>query len=145
MGRRIRGEFMRMTEEQYQNLPLNQKKQGLQRFKKESDARVLGRLKSGAMNQTERRYSEHLESRKMRGEILWFKFDCINLRLAEKTFYKPDFFVMTSDNELQVHEVKGHWEDDALVKIKVASDMYPFLFKSVHWNSKNNAWDFREF
>lgn len=136
---------MRMTEEQYQNLPLNQKKQGLQRFKKKSDARVLGRLKSGAMNQTERRYSEHLESRKMRGEILWFKFDCINLRLAEKTFYKPDFFVMTSDNELQVHEVKGHWEDDALVKIKVASDMYPFLFKSVHWNSKNNAWDFREF
>lgn len=136
---------MRMTEEQYQNLPLNQKKQGLQRFKKESDARVLGRLKSGVMNQTERRYSEHLESRKMRGEILWFKFDCINLRLAEKTFYKPDFFVMTSDNELQVHEVKGHWEDDALVKIKVASDMYPFLFKSAHWNSKNNAWDFREF
>ena len=136
---------MRMTEEKYQNLSLNQKKQGLQRFKKESDARVLGRLKSGAMNQTERRYSEHLESRKMRGEILWFKFDCINLRLAEKTFYKPDFFVMTSDNELQVHEVKGHWEDDALVKIKVASDMYPFLFKSVHWNSKNNAWDFREF
>ena len=136
---------MRMTEEQYQNLSLNQKKQGLQRFKKESDARVLGRLKSGAMNQTERRYSEHLESRKMRGEILWYKFDCINLRLAEKTFYKPDFFVMTSDNELQVHEVKGHWEDDALVKIKVASDMYPFLFKSVHWNSKNNAWDFREF
>ena len=136
---------MRMTEEQYQNLSLNQKKQGLQRFKKESDARVLGRLKSGAMNQTERRYSEHLESRKMRGEILWYKFDCINLRLAEKTFYKPDFFVMTSDNELQVHEVKGHWEDDALVKIKVASDMYPFLFKSVHWNSKNNAWDCREF
>lgn len=136
---------MRMTEEQYQNLSLNQKKQGLQRFKKESDVRVLGRLKSGAMNQTERRYSEHLESRKMRGEILWYKFDCINLRLAEKTFYKPDFFVMTSDNELQVHEVKGHWEDDALVKIKVASDMYPFLFKSVHWNSKNNAWDFREF
>ncbi len=40
MGRRIRGEFMRMTEEQYQNLSLNQKKQGLQRFKKESDARV---------------------------------------------------------------------------------------------------------
>lgn len=136
---------MRMTEEQYQNLSLNQKKQGLQRFKKESDARVLGRLKSGVMNKTERRYSEHLESRKMRGEILWYKFDCINLRLAEKTFYKPDFFVMTSDNELQVHEVKGHWEDDALVKIKVASDMYPFLFKSVHWNSKNNAWDFREF
>lgn len=136
---------MRMTEEQYQNLSLNQKKQGLQRFKNENDVRVLGRLKSGAMNQTERRYSEHLESRKMRGEILWYKFDCINLRLAEKTFYKPDFFVMTSDNELQVHEVKGHWEDDALVKIKVASDMYPFLFKSVHWNSKNNAWDFREF
>lgn len=51
---------MRMTEEQYKNRPLNQKKLRLQRFKKESDARVLGRLKSGAMNKTERRYSEHL-------------------------------------------------------------------------------------
>lgn len=37
---------MRMTEEQYQNLSLNQKKQGLQRFKKESDARVAEILKN---------------------------------------------------------------------------------------------------
>ncbi|MBJ8474369.1 RusA family crossover junction endodeoxyribonuclease [Acinetobacter bereziniae] len=36
---------MRMTEEQYQNLSLNQKIRGLQRFKKESDARVLDELK----------------------------------------------------------------------------------------------------
>lgn len=52
---------------------------------------------------------------------------------------------MTKDFELQVHEVKGHWEDDALVKIKVAASLYPFSFKSVHWNEKNNAWDVREF
>ncbi len=97
------------------------------------------------MNKTERKYNDYLESKRMKGEILWFKFDCINLRLAEKTFYKPDFFVLTSDFELQVHEVKGHWEDDALVKIKVAAELYPFSFKSVHWNTKNNAWDVRHF
>ncbi len=45
MGRGIRGEFMRMTEEQYQNLSLNQKKQGLQRFKNESDALVADKIK----------------------------------------------------------------------------------------------------
>lgn len=36
---------MRMTEEQYQNLSLNQKKQGLQPFKKESDAEVADKIK----------------------------------------------------------------------------------------------------
>lgn len=45
MGRRIRGEFMRMTEEQYQNLSLNQKKQGLQSVSIEDGACVLDELK----------------------------------------------------------------------------------------------------
>ncbi|EII5854273.1 hypothetical protein ACSRBF_11225 [Acinetobacter baumannii] len=139
---------MRISEkelESIQNKRSNAQKGTLQSDKSKSDARVLGRLKQGAMNKTERKYNDYLESKRMKGEILWFKFDCINLRLAEKTFYKPDFFVLTSDFELQVHEVKGHWEDDALVKIKVAAELYPFSFKSVHWNTKNNAWDVRHF
>lgn len=85
---------MRITEQQLeaiQNKRNNAQKGTLQRDKIKSDARVLGRLKQGAMNKTERKYNDYLESKRMKGEILWFKFDCINLRLAEKTFYKPDF------------------------------------------------------
>jgi hypothetical protein len=30
---------------------------------------------------------------------------------------------MLADGQLQAHEVKGHWEDDARVKIKVAASL----------------------
>lgn len=92
---------------------------------------ALGRLKQGQMNDTERRYADLLELRKRAGEIVWYKFEGLKLRLADNTFYSPDFFVMTSEYELQVHEVKGAaaiFEDDAKVKIKVAAEMYPFPF-----------------
>jgi hypothetical protein len=54
------------------------------------------------------------------------------LRLADKTFYSPDFAVLTkADGTLEMHEVKGFWQDDARVKIKVAASIYPFKFIAV--------------
>lgn len=50
MGRRIRGEFMRMTEEQYQNLSLNQKNEGLQRLLSRSDAKVADKIKTANLS-----------------------------------------------------------------------------------------------
>ncbi len=92
---------------------------------------ALGRLKAGAMNKTEQRYADHLEARKQSGEIAWYRFEGIKLRLADSTFYTPDFAVMLADGQLEAHEVKGHWQDDARVKIKVAAEMYPFRFIAV--------------
>lgn len=89
------------------------------------------------MNRTEAAYADQLKLLERAGEIAWFEFDAIKLRLAPATFYTPDFFVMRSDGVLEVHEVKGTsrggpWvEDDAAVKIKVASEKYPFLFRMV--------------
>ncbi|RQT08933.1 DUF1064 domain-containing protein [Burkholderia contaminans] len=92
---------------------------------------ALGRLKVGAMNQTEHRYAGHLEARKRAGEVAWYRFEGVKLRLADNTFYTPDFAVMLADGQLEAHEVKGHWQDDARVKIKVAAEMYPFRFIAV--------------
>ncbi len=89
---------------------------------------ALGRLKTGAMNATERAYSVHLEALKQRGDVLWFKFEGIKLRLADNTFYTPDFAVLASDSVLELHEVKGHWQDDARAKIKIDADLYPMRF-----------------
>lgn len=89
---------------------------------------ALGRLKVGQMNKGEARYGDHLENMKQVGQILWYKFEGIKLRLADNTFYTPDYAVLASDGVLELHEVKGFWEDDARVKIKVAADMYPFRF-----------------
>lgn len=89
---------------------------------------ALGRLKTGQMNKTEERYAAHLEQLRIAGEILWYKFEAIKLRLADNTFYTGDFAVMAKDGVIEIHEVKGFWQDDARAKIKIAADMYPFRF-----------------
>lgn len=108
---------------------------------------AVGRLKTGVMNKTEGRYAEHLLKRKYAGEVLWLKFEGVKLRLADNTFYSPDFAVMLSNGQLEMHEVKGFWTDDARVKIKVAADIYPFKFVAVKERSKKNGggWEYEEF
>lgn len=102
------------------------------------------RRQPGQMNGWEKSYALHLEERKAIGEILWFEFDSIKFRLAEKTFYTPDFLVMNAKEELEIHEVKGHWEDDARVKIKVAADKFPMKFVGVTID-KLKGWVYEEF
>lgn len=104
---------------------------------------ALGRLKTGEMNRTEKAYAAYLEALKTQGAVAWFKFEGIKLRLADKTFYSPDFAVMLSNGELEIHEVKGFWQDDARVKIKIASEMYPFRFKAIQLKKKQ--WVVEEF
>jgi len=100
---------------------------------------ALGRLKVGAMNKTEAAYALHLEAAKSSGDVLWYKFEGVKLRLADNTFYSPDFAVMLSDGQIEMHEVKGFWADDARVKIKVAADLYPFRFIAVKVRAKKDG------
>lgn len=108
---------------------------------------ALGRLKVGAMNKTETSYGAHLESQKQAGLVAWYKFEGIKFRLADNTFYTPDYAVMLTNGQLQAHEVKGHWEDDARVKIKVAADMYPIEFIAIRVKPKKDGggWEREEF
>lgn len=109
--------------------------------------RALGRLPVGTMNKTERAYSDYLAMQQAAGEILWFKFEAVKLRLADNTFYSPDFAVMGKSGVLEMHEVKGFWEDDARVKIKVAAALYPFVFVAVKVQAKKRGggWEREEF
>lgn len=100
---------------------------------------ALGRLKAGAMNKTEQAYAADLELARAAGAVAWFKFEGVKLRLADSTFYTPDFAVMLADGQLEMHEVKGFWEDDARVKIKVAAELYPFRFVAVTARAKKHG------
>lgn len=91
--------------------------------------RARGRHKPGQMNSTEKAYAIHLESLKFSGAVEWYAFEAIKFRLADNTFYTPDFIVMMACGALEAHEVKGHWEDDARVKIKVAAEHFPLQFR----------------
>lgn len=91
-----------------------------------------GRLKQGVLNKTESAYEEHLKLLMTAGEILWYSFEGLKFRLADNTSYTPDFAVMKKDGQIELHEVKGAeaiFRDDAKVKIKVAAETYPFVFK----------------
>lgn len=109
--------------------------------------RALGRLKTGDMNKTEAAYDRHLEGLKATGDVLWHKFEGLKLRLADNTFYTPDFAVMRADGAIECHEVKGHWSDDARVKIKIAASLYPFRFVAIRANAKRRGggWEVEEF
>lgn len=102
------------------------------------DYRALGRLPSGQMNKTESAYAAHLESLRRSGDILWWKFEGVKLRLAHNTFYTCDFMLLKRDGQVCMDEVKGYMTDDAAVKIKVAASMYPFQFRIIR--KKGSFW-----
>jgi hypothetical protein len=111
--------------------------------KKPNPMYALGRMKSGAMNKTEAAYFKYLQTLQQTGEVIWFAFEPMNLKLADKCFYRVDFMVMLKSGQLECHEVKGFWTDDALVKIKTAAVKFPFRFISVKLSK--GVWEMREF
>lgn len=100
------------------------------------------RPRAGEMNKLESSYAQYLFSLKIAGEIIDYWYEPFSMQLSKGCFYRPDFLVMYADLELQIHETKGHWEDDALVKIKVAAEKFPFRFKAI--KKTKQGWDIRE-
>lgn len=61
-----------------------------------------------------------------------------SLRLAAKTFYRPDFLVQSGET-LTIYEVKGFRRDDAMVKLKVAARLFP-CFRFVLVEREKGQW-----
>lgn len=101
------------------------------------------RRQPGAMNGMESRYAEHLEIRRLAGEVADWKFDRIKLRIAPKCYITVDFAVMLADGTVEFHETKGFMEDDAIVKLKVvAEDFWWFRFVIVKERPKREGGGF---
>lgn len=121
-----------------------------ERFKPKAEAAVKimnnrrprPRHEPGKMNKQEKAYSEYLEYRKHIKEITRWVFEPIKFRLADKTFYEIDFMVATPE-QIEFHEFKGHWEDDARVKIKVVAELFPeFQFVGVTMKSGSYQYEY---
>lgn len=125
------------TVDQYDQYMLH--RQGLPKAAQQA----LGRLLKPDMNKTEAAYERELYARVEAKEVLWYKFEAVKLRLADNTFYTPDFLVLTAERALECHEVKGFWRDDARVKIKVAASIYPFKFIAI--TKQKGRWSREEF
>lgn len=94
------------------------------------------------MNKTEAEYADALEARKACGEIVWWRYEAITLKLADNTRYTPDFLVMRPDGELQVHETKGSFiREDGWQKLKIAAGLFPFRFFLCQKRAKKDGGD----
>ena len=98
----------------------------------------------GVMNKTEAEYALTLAAKKAAGEIQNYWFECFKIKLADKTYYTPDFMVMANDDVWEAHEVKGFWEDDARVKVKVFAETYPIRVRCFTKRAKKNGGGWEE-
>jgi hypothetical protein len=113
--------------------------------------RAIAVMHQRGMNRVEQQYDKFLRDRLMVGEIRWALFEPIKLRLADKTWYTPDFLVVRNDWSFEAHEVKTEWstgkpgwEEDARVKIKVAAELFPLRFICACLR-RDGSWSFEEF
>lgn len=143
---------MRFTEEEFNQLQARQAKSKSPAPKQSTSKaklQALGRLKTGQMNKTESRFhAEWIAPRVLAGEIVWWCFEAITLKIAEDCRITIDFFIMLSSGELQAIDVKGSSAvvmDDALVKLKVAADKFPWPVAMVMPKKKTDGggWEFK--
>lgn len=104
------------------------------------------RKKAGEKNLYESYWGSVLESR---DDVFKVFYEGVKLRLADNTFYTPDFMVLMSDGSIEFHEVKGSWkapnQDDARVKIKVASAIHSWAtFRSIELTKRGGAFQAKE-
>ena len=110
---------------------------------------ALGRLPAGQMNKTEAAYARYLMAQQATGDVLWWAFEGLTLRLGNRCSYTPDFVVQRADRSIELHEVKGAraiFRDDARAKTRISASVFPFRLMAVYpTDSACCAWDIEEF
>lgn len=119
-------------------------------FKRRQARARLKRHVPGEMNGTEKKFLEEvILPQKETGEIREYWFEKFKFKLADNTWYTPDFVIQREDGELEVWEVKGGggWQDDARVKAKVMQSQFPLLLTGWTAQSKKQGggWEKEEF
>jgi len=106
------------------------------------------------MNKTESRFADYLEQLKHMKEIIDWRFEPLKFILAQNvkgarnaTTFLPDFLLVRPDcfEFMEVKAKSGDWtsvRDDALVKIKVVSEMFPWFRFTLAYYEKGE-WTFK--
>ena len=119
---------------------------------------AMGRLPQPEMNRTELRYSQYLDIIKLSGEIVYWGFEVLTVKLGTDLRFTPDFLVMYPSGRLEFHDTKGakkikagrragetkpYVKDDALVKARVTAAHFiiPMYFV---WPETNGTWGKKE-
>jgi len=76
----------------------------------------------------EEAYWRHLADLQAQGAIHSFALKPEKLRLADGSYYTPDFRVITNEGFVQFHETKGFMREAARVRLLVAAELHPYPF-----------------
>lgn len=91
------------------------------------------------LNKTERAYHQHLVCMNYQ----WLGVQNITLKLANDCRLTPDFAYLDKDGHLVMIDVKGFQREDALIKMKVAARMFPWIrFAIVKKDA--SGWNYKE-
>jgi hypothetical protein len=102
------------------------------------------------MNKTEIEYAQQLELQRLVGDILYWEFEKIKIRIGYRCWLNVDFFIQFADGHFEVHDTKGaqkrkngktyRAEDDAIVKARaLGSKQFPIPIYFVH-KGDNGEW-----
>lgn len=112
---------------------------------------VKGRYVKGVMNANEQAFAKVLDEMKLNGQVLWWAFEAITLKLAPKTTLTLDFAVIHSDLQFVFYEVKSGQKSgrpfvqgDAMPKMKMAAEKFPHFPIIVTWTHKNYGRKYEE-
>lgn len=109
----------------------------------------------GEPNKPEKRYIERLQLLQAAGEVVWWAYEPIRLRLAHGCFYTPDFQVITPTEtgayNLELHEVKVMWRvrggpdkpgilRDGRVKLHTAAELNPYYTFVLAIEQRDKSW-----
>lgn len=93
---------------------------------------------AGVMNKLEARYAAFLKEQEQLGYVAWWAYEPMKFKLADRTYWTPDFIIMRPDGAIEVHDTKGTTskagvkkpfaEEHSKIKIKACADKFPFRF-----------------
>jgi hypothetical protein len=105
------------------------------------------------MNKVERAYAECVLAPALAaGAIRGWKYESHNFRIADRTWFLPDFEVLCGDLSLELVEIKAlwgngkfGWKDDAIVKWKACRELYPwYRWRALAGRKKGSIWTWEE-
>lgn len=103
-------------------------------------ALVLRTTERGGRSKTQAAWAEHLDLERAHGSVSFWLEEAVSLRLADRTWYRPDFLVVRPNGQIEMHEVKGFWRDDARAKFKIAAELHPWAKFWVIMRAKGGGW-----
>lgn len=107
-------------------------------------------------NKTEAAYAQHLELLRIAGDILYYGFEVVKVKVGHDCWLTPDFLIMNRDGSLALHDTKGatktkgkqpeetyYAEEDAVVKARSVGAGFPIPMFFV-FRRHDGEWEKRE-